>query len=574
MFKTVFKRLLQLLALLNPFRAVRRGLLIFGNWRRSHATIDYVHFSLPSDMPALPEERGFIQRRIFGKPEMSLSDLELDFQRIADDPRPKGVILTIRGFEMSLAHLQTLRASMLRLRERGKRVVCYAQDYDMASYYVASAADEIIIQPGGVLFTLGLQQQVTFLKDTLELAGVSLDVVAITPYKSAMDSFINTELTPESRAQLEWLLDSRFEMIVEGMANGRVLSVDTVRALIDNAPYIESEALEHRLIDATMNEESLPQHLAAEHLIPWEKADKRLFKKWRKHSRQYVALLNISGTIISGKSRTPPGIPLPIPIPFAGDEMAGDETVVQQARQLMQDEDAAAVILYIDSPGGSSAASEAMAAALAELAKTRPVVAYMAGVAASGGYYVATPAQWIVAQPGTITGSIGVIFAKLIAGGAFEKVRAKRVDLQRGKNVGLMSEISPLTDEQRGAIRKIIERTYVQFVERVMAARDMSFEQVDAIAGGRVWTGAQAKANGLVDELGDLKAALKKARELAKLDENAPLVVFEGEDEAEPPQLAKTAEELNPAAALTYNYQLAQMIFNGKPQMLMPFKIK
>lgn len=574
MIKKSFEPLWRLLGFLNPFRLIRRSWLGFGNWRRSHAKIDYVHFMLPAEMPALSEERGFIERRIFGKPAMSLADLELHFQRIADDPRPQGVILTIRGFEMSLAQLQTLRMSIERLRERGKRVVCYAQDYDMASYYVASIADEIILQPGGVLFTLGLQQQVILLKDTLNLLGISLDVVAISPYKSAMDSFTNTELTPESRAQLEWLLDSRFEMIVETMAEERNMTAEAVRTLIDNAPYIESEALENRLIDTSINEESLAQHLNAEDIVPWENAQRRLFKKWRKPSRKYVALLNISGTIISGESRTPPSIPLPIPIPFAGDEMAGDETVVQQARQLMQDEDAAAVILYIDSPGGSSAASEAMAAALSELAKTRPVVACMGSVAASGGYYVATPAQWIIAQPGTITGSIGVVFAKLVAGGAYEKLNARRVELQRGKNAGLMGESAPLTDKQRTAIRKIIERSYELFVRRVAASRNMSFEAVNAISGGRVWTGAQAKENGLVDELGDLKAALHKARELANLDENAPLIVFEGDDKPEPPQLAKAAEDLHPTAALAYSYEMTRTIFNGKPQMLMPFRIK
>lgn len=574
MAKKLFKSASRLLGILNPFRLIRRGWLGFGNWRRSHAKIDYVHFLLTAEMTALPEERGFIQRRIFGRPEMSLADLEQYFQRIADDPRPKGVILSIRGFEMSLAHLQTLRNSIERLRERGKRVVCYAQDYHMASYYVASAADEIILQPGGVLFTTGLQQQVILLKDTLDLLGISLDVVAITPYKSAMDSFTSTELSPESRAQLEWLLESRFGMIVEAIAAGRGMSAETVRMLIDNAPYIEVEALDNSLIDTTLNEESLAQHLGVEHIIPWEVAQKRLLKKWRKGSRKYVALLNISGTIISGKSRTPPAIPLPIPIPFAGDEMAGDETVVQQARQLIHDEDAAAVIVYIDSPGGSSAASEAMAAALAELARTRPVVACMGSVAASGGYYVATPAQWIIAQPGTITGSIGVVFAKLVAGGVYDKLRANRVDLQRGKNAGLMGESAPLTDEQRAALRKIIERSYELFVGRVAGSRNMTVEAVDAISGGRVWTGAQAVENGLVDDLGDLKTALNKARELANLDENAPLIVFEADDKPEPPQLAKAAEELHPTAALLYSYEMTRMIFNGRPQMLMPFRIK
>jgi protease-4 len=568
------RSLARIIGRINPFRLLRRTVFTVANWRRGRAKLDYIQFALAAELPPLPEPRGFIQRRLFGPPPLSLAELDRHFQQIGEDPRVKGVILVMAGFAMPLAQLQSLRMSIQRLRARDKRVICYAQDYDTAAYYVASAADEIILQPGGVLFTLGLSQGVVFFRDALDTLGLGLDVVAISPYKSALETFVNREFTPENRAQLEWLLDSRYDQIIEAIADSRGIDADAARARIDGAPYIDRDALSAGMIDHILHEDALPKHLAAEHLIPWKQAEKRLLRRWRKRSRQYVALLNLSGTIIQGKSRNPPPLPLPIPLPFAGDDMLGDETVVAQVRQLIEDDAAKAVILYIDSPGGSSAASEAMTAALDQLARTRPVVAYMAGVAASGGYYVATPARWIIAQPGTITGSIGVIFAKLVAGEALDKLRLNRVDLERGANIGLMSEAEPLSDQERAAVRRIIERTYEQFVERVAASRAMTPEAVDAVGGGRVWTGAQALGHGLIDELGDLNAALSKARALAELDDDAPLVWFEGDDEETPPAPAEAIEELNPAAALLYAHQAARLVFNGRPQMLLPFWLK
>ncbi len=562
------KRIRKFLARLNPIRAIAHGIFSLRNRLRKRSKIDYITLSLPQEMPTLPEPRHWALKQAIGPSPMSLTELERIFERIGDDPRPKGVILTLHGFAMPLANLQTLRNSIIRLRSKGKRVICYAQSYSNAVYYIASATDEIVLQPTGEVETVGLRSEATFLKDALDRVGVKLDSIAISPFKGAFDQLTRSEMSPEGKAQLDWLLDSQFDMIVSGIAEGRKVSVDAAKAMIDGAPHLDSEALAAHYIDAVETEEALHRRLASEHILDWQVANKKLLEKWTKRSDKYVALINVSGMMTPGNSAKPP---IDIPIPFIGGERAGDITVVQQVRHVMQDEQAAAVILYINSGGGAVIAGEAMRSALAELAKDRPVVTYMDSVAASGGYYIATPSHWIVAQPGTITGSIGVISAKAVTNGLYEKLHAHRTEITRGANAGMMSDNAPFTDTQRVRMRQTIEHIYKHFVELVSTSRHMSVESVDAIAGGRVWTGVQAKANGLVDELGDLKAALAKARSLANLPDHAPLVMVGGKARPLPPQLA---EKANPAASLIYMHENLTAIANSTPQVLLDISLK
>ncbi|MFO7323369.1 MAG: S49 family peptidase [Chloroflexota bacterium] len=176
--------------------------------RRRYRDLDYITLVLPVTMPPLPKPRSWLMRRLQGPPPLSLWELDRRFEQIAADPRPKGVVLTMTGLAMTLADLQTLRQSILRLRQRGKRVIAYAQGYGLGQYYVASACDAIVLQTGGELTTLGLREEVTFLKDALDTLGISLDVVAISPFKGAYDQLSRSDMSPEARAQAEWLLDS------------------------------------------------------------------------------------------------------------------------------------------------------------------------------------------------------------------------------------------------------------------------------------------------------------------------------------------------------------------------------
>lgn len=562
-----FKRLkpiFRALSALNPIRALRHLIFSLRNRWRKRAKIDYITLMLPGQIPALPEPRSWLQRRILGSPPLSLSDLNRMFERIGDDPRPTGVILHLRGLSMPLADLQSLRQSITRLREKGKRVICFAPSYSNATYFIASAADEIVLQPGGELETLGLRSQATFLRDALDRIGLQLDSVAISPYKGAFDQFTRSDISPEGRQQLEWLLDSQYSILVDAMAEGRRVSPEHIRQMIDTAPHLDQDALAAGYIDAVLTEEGLHRRLNAKHILPWQQADKKLLQKWRKPTERFVALLEVSGLMIPGESGRPP---IDLPIPFIGGERAGDLTIVQQVRRLMKNRAAAAVILYINSGGGSASAAQAMTAALSELAQDRPLVAYFNNVAASGGYYIATPARWIVAQPGTITGSIGVLSGKFVSSGLYDQLHVHRLEFTRGANANLNSDLAPYTDAQRQRVLHSVRHIYQQFVAHVARSRGLTPEAVDAVGGGRVWTGIQAKQHGLVDELGDLRAALNKARELAGLPDDAPLVRIGGKGAALPPQLAEAAK---PAAALAYWMQNARMIASGAPQMLTP----
>lgn len=555
---------------LNLLRAIRRIIRSARNALKRRHDLDTILFSLGGAIPALPEPRSWLERRFLGEPALSLWELEKAFQQIAADPRPKTVILFLRDPALSLADTQTLRALIERLRGAGKDVIAYAQSYDLGAYLIASACSRILMQPGGDLAVVGLFQRATFLKDALAQVGIALDVVAITPYKGAFDQLSRSDVSPEARDQIEWLLDSRFAIIIDAIAASRGKTAEQVRTMIDTSPHLDTDALALGYVDALAYEEELPECLKSKHLIDWEQAERRLLIPEPPRRSPYIAIMPITGMMLSGESGGSP-IPLPIPLPFVGEETAGDLTIVQQARALLEDKDAAAVIIFIDSGGGSAVAAEAMASALDELAKTRPVIAYMNGVAASGGYMVACPAQWIVAQPGTITGSIGVVAAKPVTGDLETMIGARSVMFKRGANSDLFDTSAPFSESGRAVITASVQHTYRQFIERVAKARKTSPDKIDAVGGGRVWTGAQALEHGLVDQLGDLRAAVAKARELANLPDSVPAFVYESTHRQPIPP---TAAKLNPAAHLARTLKTARLTLNGRALTLMPFDLR
>ncbi len=280
------------------------------------------------------------------------------------------------------------------------------------------------------------------------------------------------------------------------------------------------QALQMGLLDAICYEDEMPAHLgtpdAPAALQTWDQARRRLVRPRRWHSRQSIGIISVQGTIVPGPSRRPPlPIPLPLPLPAA---QAGSDTIVQQLRAAAQNKHLAAVVLHVDSPGGSALASDLIWREVAHLRRTKPVVVYMGNQAASGGYYVSAPANAIVAQPATLTGSIGIWGGKIVTRNLFEKIQAGREVVSRGQAAGLYADVAPFSPEERLKIRADIGDGYARFKDRVAQGRDMTGEEVEAIARGRVWTGEQAMANGLVDLLGDLQAACDRACKLAGLD--------------------------------------------------------
>jgi protease IV len=496
---------------------------------------EYVIFVLESDLPALPDPPRPFWQRFTSRPRLSVQELGERFDAIANDPRIKGVILHLRPVGMPMATLQDLRELVGKLRQSGRRVVAWAPFYTTGTYYLACACDEILLMPTGTVQPLGFSSTGMFLRDGLARFGIEADFVQISPYKSAADTLTKSRMSPEFREQVTWLLESQHKELLNAIGKGRVLDEKGAQALVDGSPYGDDTALEMRAVDAVMPEEELAKRLGPSSEVStaigtWEQARGKLRVAAPTLARgKYVAMLRIEGTIIDGRSGRLPVKP-PIEVPLVGDDRAGDLTVVQAARQVAGDKRAAAVVLYVNSRGGSATASEAMRQALEVIAARKPLVVAMGPVAGSGGYWVSTPGRWIVARPGTLTGSIGVLTGKLVTGGMWSRLMFNRETIAFGEHATIDSDERPYTDEERAIVKAQIDRVYTQFLDLVGKARKMTPEQVHTIAAGRVWTGRQAFERKLVDELGGLDAAIRKARSLANLDEKAPV------REARPPK--------------------------------------
>jgi protease-4 len=363
----------------------------------------------------------------------------------------------------------------------------------------------------------GLWSEAVFLKDTLALVGLEADFEAIAEYKVSPDMLRRSEMTAPHREMLESLLDSLYTRIINSIAQGRGLEPGRVMELMDRAPMTAQQALEMGLLDAVCYEDEIPTHLGLpDTLQTWPQVRRRLLRPRRWHSRKRIGIVSLEGTIVLGSSRQPP-FPIPVPLPLPSVQ-AGSETIIQQLRSAAQQKNLAAVVLYVDSPGGSALASDLIWREVARLRTIKPVVVYMGNQAASGGYYVSAPANAIVCQPTTITGSIGIWGGKIVTRRLFAKIQAGRETVSRGKAAGLYADSAPFSDEERAKVRAEIGEGYSRFKSRVAEGRDKTDDEVEAISRGRVWTGEQALAIGLVDQLGDLQAAASLARELAGID--------------------------------------------------------
>jgi protease IV len=484
----------------------------------------YVIFVLENDLPALPDPPRALWQRFTSRPRLSLSELGERFDAIGRDPRIKGVILHLRPVAIPMATLQDLRELVAKLRKSGKRVVAWAPFYSTGTYYLACACDEILLMPAGAIQPLGFANTGMFLRDGLARFGIEADFLQISPYKTAMDFLTKSKMSDQLREQVTWLMDSQNKELLSAIAESRLRDEKGAQELVDGSPYGDDTALEMRVVDALVTEEALAERLGQGAAIgTWEKARTKLRSNPPTLGRgKYVAVLRIEGTILDGRSGRLPFTP-PIEIPLIGGDRAGDLTVVQAARMVANDKRAAAVVLYVNSRGGSMTASEAMRHALNEIAARKPLVVAMGPVAGSGGYSVAMAGQWIVARPGTITGSIGVLIGKFVTGGLWSKLMFNRETVAFGKHATLDSDEMPFTDEERAIMEHQIDHAYGLFVDIVAKARKMSPEEVHRIAAGRVWTGRQALERKLVDELGGLDAAVRKARSLAGLADTAPL---------------------------------------------------
>ncbi|MGQ9600117.1 MAG: S49 family peptidase [Anaerolineae bacterium] len=470
-------------------------------------------------------ERTVVPRRRFPLSLLPWLELPLSIEAfsetlelIAGDPRFQGAVFLISGLSAEPAALNSLRQAIIRFRASGKQAVAYLHDLHMWPYYLASACHLILAPKSATFQSAGLRAEAIFLKDTLALLGIEADFEAIAEYKVSPDTFRRSHMTEPHREMLESLLDSIYTHLLTAIAVGRNMTVERIRDLFDSVPLSADQARELGLLDAICYEDELPDYLGQEgkpaRLIPWDQAQRFVIRPRRWTSRFRIGIISIEGMIVPGTSRR---LPFPLPLPAATTQ-AGANTLVRQLRAAAQDRTLAAVVLHVDSPGGSAFASDLIWREVVLLRRHKPVVAYMGNRAASGGYYVSVPANALFAQPTTLTGSIGIWGGKIVTRGLFAKIRANREEVLRGKSASLYADTAPFSDEERARIRAEIGAGYTRFKARVGEGRCMTDEQVEAVARGRVWTGEQALTHGLIDELGDLRAAADKARELAGLD--------------------------------------------------------
>jgi protease IV len=513
---------------------LRRGMAGLRNRlrRARRLQIDYIVIPLGGSLPERAgPRRSFIQRQLPLPPEpLSLEALNARLRAVADAGNVKGVIFVFQGLSTGLASLQSLRQSLIRLRKAGKETIVYTPYVDVPHYYVATAADRIIIPPGSHFEVLGLRSEAIFLKDALAQVGVQVEVVQISPYKSSGNMFSKSDVTPEQQEQMEWLLDENYDMLTAAMATGRGQEQAEIQALINRAPLPAEEALAAGLVDHVAYEDELAALLGPgeasgpgrkeeeqqrrARLVTWQKGRSMLLEKVRHRARRYVGVVSLEGIITMGPSRQPP---IDVPIPLIGGPTAGEQTITQLLRRAERNNRIAAVVFHVDSRGGSALASDLIWRQVQRITRRKPVVVYMGNVAASGGYYVSGAANHIVAQPGTITGSIGVLSGHLSSTALYEKIQINRVALKRGERAGLYSDEEPLDEERRQVLWDNIVHIYERFKQVVADGRHLPVAELDPICEGRVWTGRQAAAHGLVDSHGDFVNAVYRAAEMAGL---------------------------------------------------------
>ena len=498
---------------------------------------DFVWISVTGVLPEFdPPGRNLLQRRLLRNPRTiapGLQSIRYRLDRILADGRACGVILRVQDLDAGWAALEELRAELHRFRAKGKKVVTYLADTDTRSYYLASASDEVYTTPLSTLNVVGLRTRVNFLKDTLCSLGLETEVIAVSPYKSAADAISRTDFSKESREQVERLLDARFDELVDAISAGRDIQSDEVRVLIDQAPHSADGAVRNGLLDGALYEDELPGRLASgdavsagtansvksAKLAEWGMAEKVLRLPYRKRSRKVVGLVGVEGAIQRGASRK-----LPVPVPLLGREQAGSDSVVAALRVAEKSRRVGAVLLHVDSPGGDALASDLIWREVRRIRAKKPVVVLMGNAAASGGYYVSAPANHIVARKNTVTGSIGVILTRPTTAGLLNKLKVNPVTIERGARSNLLDPRRPPTSDEVSVLEDRLNTFYDGFKDRVSSGRGLPPDALEELAGGRVWTGAEALERGLVDENGGFRTALDKARHLAGIP-NGPGVL-------------------------------------------------
>jgi protease-4 len=522
----------------------------------------------------------------------SFTSLLTQLRKAKVDNRISAVVLDINFPGIGWGKADELRDAVKDLRTSGKPVYAYMEIGTNKEYYIATAADKIFLPPSGDIYINGLAAEAMFYKGSLDKLGVEVDAIQIGPkYKSAPDQYTKTSMGDGQREVVNALLDEFYGRFTSGIAESRKKDVNDVKTLIDGAPYNAKQAKELGLIDEAFYREQVDTELKAK--LGYKDSDKLRVVRGSQYreipsdslglnSGERVAVIYASGAITGGRSSSGP----------LNGEMVGSDTIVAAVNDAAKDTSVKAIVLRVDSGGGSALASDLMWYALENAKAKKPVVVSMGDVAASGGYYIACNANKIVAEPSTITGSIGIFVLKPNIKGFYDWIGVSNEYTMRGKNAGIFRATEKWTPEERARMEGQISSVYYDsFIPKVAKGRNKTNEEANTLGQGRVWTGTQAKANGLVDEFGGLEKAIDIAKELANLpaDKDVRRVVFPAprpfleeyfgaeETQVSADQRARAAiiEAMPADIRRAFRYVgLFDRISQGDTMMMMPFELR
>jgi len=438
------------------------------------------------------------------------------------DTRISSVIIRPMGAAALWGKIQEVRDAITDFRRSGKPIIGFLEYGGQQEFYLATACDKVFLVPTSSLDLTGMANYELFLRGTLDKIGAYPDTMHIGEFKTASNTFTEHTFTPAHREMAESLNSDMYTQLIRGIANGRHKSEAEIRTLVDHGPFLPEDAVRAGLVDDVAYEDEIDDkvQLGKGKVNFLNDADYRRVSPTSLGLNRgpRIAVIYATGVIASGESNydSPSG------------QVVGADTMAESLRKARADSSIKAIVLRIDSPGGSAIASDVIWREVMLTRNVKPLIASMSDVAASGGYYIAMPAHAIVAQPATLTGSIGVVMLKFVIDGTLKKLGMNVEGVSKGRFADLYSPVRAFTSEERAKVQEQMQATYDTFVEKAAAGRNTTPERIDAIAQGRVWTGAQGKEIGLVDELGGLERALVVARQRAKIapDSEVEIVVY------------------------------------------------
>jgi protease-4 len=466
--------------------------------------------------------------QLLGRKGASLRDVVEALEKARTDDRVVGLVAWVGEVDHGMARTQEIRDAITRFRESGKFAIAYAETFGELGpgnqgYYLATAFDEVWLQPTGGVGLTGIASSSPFVKGTLDMLEIQPRGDHRREYKNAFNMFTERAFTAAHREASQAIVDDMFGQLVTGIAERRGLGEDEVRALVDRGPFLAPEALEAKLVDGLAYRDEV---VAKVKQRAGETAELLYLAKYRERAGsphdgdKSIALVYGVGGVTRGDSSVDP---------LLGGQTMGSATVAGALRAAIEDEDVVAIVFRVDSPGGSAVASDTIWREVVRAkAAGKPVIVSMGNVAGSGGYYVACGANKIVAQPATITGSIGVLGGKPVVRGAWAKIGVTFDGVQSSKNATMFSDLHDYDAAEWARLQAWLDWVYADFKRKVAEGRGLTEEQVETVAKGRIWSGERAKSLGLVDELGGLSKALELARTEAGLgaEEEIALEVF------------------------------------------------